>query len=276
VSEDPRALKLYIDGSSYKNPGGAGGFACVAEYPEGSDRPDEIVFEEGYAETNISRMELSACIRAMEYVAEQSRALGVTRVQVITDSLYVYGNYKRPTTWRHDKWCNRYGKPIENADLWKRFLTVQGRLKVRWEIIWRKGKKTPILKMVDKAAKAAGKSPTKVDRGFRAGKVARSKVLGGSSSLYPAHGQEVTVRVYRTGLIRKIHHKIHFDAFDDVQRTFTEKYTAYAQADVASELHRGHCYRVRFNTDVRNPSILEILEEVPSDTCKPEDTAVEL
>jgi hypothetical protein len=34
MSEDPHALKLYIDGNAYDNPGGAGGFACVAEFPE--------------------------------------------------------------------------------------------------------------------------------------------------------------------------------------------------------------------------------------------------
>jgi len=40
-------------------------------------------------------MELSACIRAFEYVAEQADVLRVQRVIIVTDSLYVYENYNR-------------------------------------------------------------------------------------------------------------------------------------------------------------------------------------
>jgi ribonuclease HI len=62
-------------------------------------------------------MELHACIRALEWVAEQGRGLGVQRVQIITDSLYVHKNHRNPTTWRRQPWCNHLGKPIENPDL---------------------------------------------------------------------------------------------------------------------------------------------------------------
>jgi hypothetical protein len=75
-------------------------------------------------------------------------------------------------------------RPIENSDLWKRFLSARQNARVRTELIWKKGKKSPTLKLVDRAAKNAGKSPQSFDRGFKGGKVARSKVTGGSSSLY--------------------------------------------------------------------------------------------
>jgi hypothetical protein len=68
-------------------------------------------------------------------------------------------------------------------------------------ITWRKGKKTPILRLVDQTAKNASKNPTKPDRGFRGGNVARSRVQGGSASLYPARGQEEIIRIYRSKLI---------------------------------------------------------------------------
>ena len=67
MSEDPHALKLYIDGNCYNNPGGAGAIACVAEFPESWRRDDEIIFNEGFHETTNNRMELSACIRAFKY-----------------------------------------------------------------------------------------------------------------------------------------------------------------------------------------------------------------
>jgi ribonuclease HI len=117
MSDDPHALKLYIDGNCYQNPGGAGAIACVAHFPEDWNRPDEIIFNEGFHETTNNRMELSACIRALEYVADKGKALGVERVLIVTDSKYVHDNHKRPVTWRSNKWMNHAGVPIENPDL---------------------------------------------------------------------------------------------------------------------------------------------------------------
>jgi ribonuclease HI len=132
LQEDPHALKLYVDGNSYKNPGGAGGYACIARYPDASGLPDEsLMFSVGYFESSINRMELAACIHAFEWIAEQGRALGVQRAQLFTDSKYVYDHHKRPETWRKQRWCNRDGRPIENADLWKRFITVSSKVSVR-------------------------------------------------------------------------------------------------------------------------------------------------
>jgi ribonuclease HI len=258
VSHDPHALKLYVDGNSYKNPGGAGGFACVAEYPEAWNRESEIVIQEGFHQTTINRMELLACIRALEYVADKGSALEVERVMIITDSKYVDNSHRMAHIWRHNDWKTAAGRPVENPDLWKKFLSVRGRVKTRTDIIWRKGKKTPLLKSVDRAAKEAGKSPSKDDRGFRTGKIARSKVLGGSSSLFPAKGQEVTIRVYRSAMIRKTGHKVYFDLFDDVSETFKEKFTAYVSGDYITALHRGHSYRVQFNCDIQYPQIVLI------------------
>lgn len=92
MSEDPHALKLYIDGNAYNNPGGCGGFACFAEYPESWNRPDEEVFRNGFHETTNNRMELQACICALEYIRNQGNAIGVQRVQIVTDSRYVCDN----------------------------------------------------------------------------------------------------------------------------------------------------------------------------------------
>ena len=58
MTHDPYALKLYIDGSALKNPGGSGGFACVAEFPESWSQPDDVIFQKGFHETTNNRMEL--------------------------------------------------------------------------------------------------------------------------------------------------------------------------------------------------------------------------
>jgi ribonuclease HI len=249
-------------GSAYDNPGGSGGIACFAEFPESWNRPDEEIFTVGFHESTNNRMELQACLRALEYVRDVVSTLGVDRVQIVTDSLYVFNSQRMPLTWRRNGWKTNAGRPVENSDLWKRFLTLRPACKVRTDIIWRKGKKSQILKSVDRAAKNAGKAPTKPDRGFRQGKVGRSKITGGASSLYPAKGQDGVIRIYRSALLRKTEHKAYFDVFDEGNQIFVEKCTAYPSAAIAEELHRGHSYRVRFNSDLKHPQIVEILEEI--------------
>jgi ribonuclease HI len=269
MSIDPHALKLYIDGNAYNNPGGSGGIACRAEYPESWNRPDEEIFTVGFHESTNNRMELQACLRALEYVRDEVRSTDTNRVQIITDSLYVFNNQRMPVTWRRNGWKTNAGRPVENADLWKRMLTLRPLCKVRTDIIWQKGKKSPILKSVDKAAKAAGKSPTKHDRGFRAGKIGRSKLTDGSSTLFAAKGQQQVIRVYKSSLIQKTGHKIHFDVFDEVSGQFREKCRAYVDASLIDELHRGHTYRVVFNSEPLNPMVISILEEVKESLLKP-------
>ncbi len=262
MSGDPHALKLYIDGSAYNNPGGSGGIACFAEFPEAWERPDEEVFSVGFYETTNNRMELQGCIRALEYVKAKGSAIGVQRVQIVTDSLYVHDNQRMPAAWRKNGWKTSNGRPVENPDLWKKFLSVRSGCSVRIDIIWQKGKKSTILKSVDRVAKQVAKVPSKCDRGFRGGKIGRSKVKGGSSSLYPAKGQEAVIRIYRTSLIRKTGHKVIFNVFDEIRGEYEEKYKAYVGDDMINELHRGHCYRVLFDTDSECPTILSILDEV--------------
>jgi ribonuclease HI len=38
MQPDPHALKLYVDGSALKNPGGPGGIAGIAEFPDRMNR----------------------------------------------------------------------------------------------------------------------------------------------------------------------------------------------------------------------------------------------
>ena len=188
--------------------------------------------------------------------------LGVQRVLIVTDSLYIINNFKRAATWRANSWCNASGRPLENSDLWKRFLSAQAKVKVRTDIVWKIGKSSSTLKMVDRAAKDAGKSPQSVDRGFRGGKVGRSKVVGGSASLYVARGRDETIRIYRSALIGRTGHKITFDLYDEPSASFSQKCFAYTVAHLASQLHRQHCYRVSFCNDPKHRIILSILEEV--------------
>lgn len=80
--------------------------------------------------------------------------------------------------------------------------------------------------------------------------------------MYLAQGQFAVIRVYRSALIRKTGHKITFEVVSAETGTYVLKCFAYADASVAAQLHRQHCYRVRFNGDPKSPLIEELLAEV--------------
>ncbi len=262
MSLDPRALKIYIDGSALKNPGGSGGLAAWLEFPLDWNRSDQQLFQEGFHETTNNRMELLACIRAFEYVRKHGQNLGVQRVQIVTDSKYVHDCFFLADRWRKNGWRNSDGKPIENRDLWRKLLSARSRVTLRTELKWMLGKKSAILKSVDKAAKVASSQPWNIDRGFKGGKVARSKAgVRWPASLFHAQGQQLVIRIYRTRLVGS-DHKIYFDVVVEQSGEIVDKASAFTSAEVAVDLHRQHVYRVLFNADPKFPIIERIIEEL--------------
>jgi ribonuclease HI len=263
MSQDPHALKIYIDGSAVKNPGGAGGVAAWLEFPMDWNRPDELLFQEGFQETTNNRMELLACVRAFEYVRRHGHYLRVQRIIIVTDSKYVHDCFFLAETWRKNEWRNRDSKPIENRDLWKTLLSVRVKVKVRTEVKRMLGKTSPILKAVDKSAKTAAAQPWSLDRGFKPGRIARSKAqMRGAAATFVAKGQEVIIRVYRARLVGSSH-KIYFDVFSEKSGEFADKACAFTPAEIALDLHTHHVYRVLFNDNPKHPIIEKTIEEFP-------------
>jgi ribonuclease HI len=269
MSFDSHALKLYVDGSCLRNPGGPSGFAIWVEYPVEWNRPDEFLEQVGFHESTNNRMELSACIWAHDWVRDNCMNMGINRVQIVTDSRYVHDYWHRVGYWRARGWGNANGRPIENADLWKRLLSIRARLRIRTDIEWTLGKKAPILRAVDKSAKSAARQPTKRDRGYSAGKVGRSlNQVSGAATLFRAAGQLVIIRIYHATVIPRSlgDNKIKFQLFSEARHGFFEKFMAYAQPAVACCLHRHHTYRVQFNEDPKYPIITAIIEEITDET----------
>lgn len=259
---DSNALKIYVDGSSYKNPGGPGGMAVIVEYPDNFNRPNEEIFKIGFIKTTNNRMELYACIKALDFVRKNIKSLKVCRVLIITDSLYVFDNRNRIYEWRKNNWKNQAGKPIENIDLWKEFLSLMQKTGVPTEFVWKKGKSSEILKEVDKCAKVAAKLSSKIDFGFREGKVGRSKIARAGSSLFSAEGQEAIIRIYHKVSVGKKESKIYFELFLADIKEYTSKYHCYTSVDKSAMLHRGHNYKVVFNNNSDYPTIDEIMGEI--------------
>jgi ribonuclease HI len=265
VSFDLRALKIYIDGSCRRNPGGSGGFAARIEYPLDWNRPDELLEYCGYFRTNSNRMELRACLFAHEWILQQGDELGVQHVQVVTDSKYVYENYNRSIGWSRNAWCNFHERPVDNSDLWKDLLRTRRKLgfPLRVEVKLIAGKSTPITKAVDRAAKTASTLPSRVDRGFQSGKIGRSRSNSGKAArMFPAGGEELVIRVYQTSSVRRDVQKIKFQTFSEEKQDFFDKYMAYAQPVIGNALHRQNVYRVRMNDVPLYPRIEEIVEKL--------------
>lgn len=264
MSFDPHALKIFIDGSCFNNPGGHGGFAAWVEYPVDWDRPNEQLEEIGFHESTNQRMELRACIWAHEWVRRNVQPRRLSRVQIVTDSQYVHEFWRYAERWRRNGWRLSSGRPAENADLWKEFLSISNKMPVRVYIEWTRGKKSDITKAVDKAAKRAAKHPSRTDRGFIGGKVGRTRgKVSGVAALFPATGQEAAIRIYHTMAYKRRNgeNKIKFQLFSEAKKDFIEKFMAYASPEIGSLLHRQRVYRVRFNDNREYPIIAEVLQE---------------
>jgi ribonuclease HI len=260
---DPRAIHIYTDGACYGNPGGNSGCAAIVQYPEHLDREDEQILDFSCSESSNNRMELLACIRALKWVRLNSPWPDVSWVQIITDSQYVKDNIPRVQGWRKNGWRNRHGEPVENSNLWKEFLSAYKSVGTVLHFEWTPGKKTPVLKQIDKAAKAAAKrGGTDIDRGYRPGSVARS-LFAGAATRFAACGQVAVIRPYRKTPIKKTEEKVRFDVFSEDTSSYTASCYALATPALAGELHRQHGYRVRFNDDPNYPQIIEMIEEVP-------------
>src|SRR6516162_8786528 len=101
MQPDPHALQVSVDGSCLAHQGRRSGYAGIVEWPDGAIQ--EIIFS-GYEESTINRMELAACLAALEWVIDKRPR--VHRVQIFSDSQYVIDSIPRTPYWQRDRWRN--------------------------------------------------------------------------------------------------------------------------------------------------------------------------
>ncbi|MBN2814542.1 MAG: ribonuclease HI [Bacteroidales bacterium] len=119
----PHNITLYTDGAASGNPG-PGGFGVVL-----LSGPHRKEIAQGYRHTTNNRMELLAVITGLEALKTEG-----CNVTVYTDSRYVADAIEKGWLFAWEK-KNFAGK--KNPDLWKRFLQVYRKHKVKF--IWVKG-----------------------------------------------------------------------------------------------------------------------------------------
>lgn len=259
----PYALLIYTDGSALKNPGKEVGLGGIAEFPEHMNREPEKIFSISYDSGTNQTMELRACIKALEYIRAHAVAFDLNHAVIITDSQYVYDNQGRAEIWKKNNWRTASGGPVANYKIWNEFIIARSKVGIRTEIKWRKGKKSQILNDVDRLAKlAAAGSDRRTDFSYNRGKIGRRvSSFSKSCSIYPANDQSELVRVYGKKDVStpgKSECKVKFETYSEEVSDFHDGYFAFSPN--ANELHRGHCYRMKFNADVRYPIIISAIE----------------
>ncbi|MFL9824704.1 ribonuclease HI [Rhodoplanes sp. SY1] len=104
----------YSDGSCLGNPG-PGGWAVIITSPDGSTR----TLSGGEPNTTNNKMELMAAIMALEALADDAPAV------LFLDSEYVVKGVREwRRQWERRGWRNAAGKPVANADLWRRLFAL--------------------------------------------------------------------------------------------------------------------------------------------------------
>jgi ribonuclease HI len=89
-------------------------------------------------------MELMASVEALKWVCDSVPWSDVTRVLVVTDSLYVADNVMRAQGWKKMGWRNAHGEWKFNSDLWDKLLKLRAktaRLGLRVDFVWQKGRR---------------------------------------------------------------------------------------------------------------------------------------
>lgn len=121
-------ITIYTDGAARGNPGPGGWGALVAN----DKRVVEIGGEEAHTTNN--RMELTACIRAIELASENFQP--DSPVTIYTDSEYVM---KGITTWilgwQKNGWKTAGKKAVLNKDLWQNLLLVTEEKEIEWKYV---------------------------------------------------------------------------------------------------------------------------------------------
>ena len=119
-------IEIFTDGACRGNPG-KGGWGVMIR----SNGLEESLYGGNISTTN-NIMELTAAIKALEYIPENSN------VVLTTDSKYVMqGITEWIKNWKVRDWKTASKKPVLNKELWKRLDSLTNLHSIEWK--WVKG-----------------------------------------------------------------------------------------------------------------------------------------
>ena len=150
ISSNVMNIKIYTDGACVGNPG-PGGWAAVILM---ENKKKEIYGGEKLTTNN--RMELTAAIKALEYLTnEEEKQLSLKEIEIYTDSTYLKdGITVWINKWIKNNWKTADKKNVKNIDLWKKLKELTQSNSINWN--WIKGHSDhPMNDLVDELAKKA-------------------------------------------------------------------------------------------------------------------------
>ena len=147
-------VNIYTDGACKGNPG-KGGYGIIMEWV---GKPYVKEFSRGFRKTTNNRMELLAVIVALEQLKKDG-----LEIDIYSDSKYVVDAVSKGWVFG---WQKKGFQGKKNPDLWRRFLKVYSKHKVRFH--WIKGhNEHPQNERCDElAVNAASSEILYVDEGF--------------------------------------------------------------------------------------------------------------
>lgn len=115
-------IEVYTDGSCLGNPG-TGGWAFQI-FNEGT-----IINHFGYQlDTTNNQMELTAAIKALEFLQKESEII------LFTDSTYVRnGITSWIANWKKNNWKNSQRKDVKNKILWEKLDVLNSQKNITWK-----------------------------------------------------------------------------------------------------------------------------------------------
>jgi ribonuclease HI len=126
VATSQARIIIHCDGACSGNQSSKnlGGWGAVLKY---NDRLKEICG--GERNTSNQRMELTACIRALETIKS-----GDIPIDIYSDSAYLVNcmRDKWYVNWQKNGWKNAKKQPVENQDLWKQLLAALAKHSIRF------------------------------------------------------------------------------------------------------------------------------------------------
>ena len=123
----PGTIIVYTDGGCRGNPG-PGGYGAVIINGE-----NRVELAQGFCMTTNNRMELMACIAALEALKTPADVI------LHSDSRYVVNGISKGWAhrWRANNWMRTKKEAAENADLWAQLLDLCDKHRVRF--VWVRG-----------------------------------------------------------------------------------------------------------------------------------------
>ena len=269
---DEKAINVFTDGSAFQVPGQKngprrGGIGIVVVTVNSETYEDEVEKHPmgGYLNVTNNMMELKAAIEGLKIALDHPKLDKVDKIIIVSDSMYVTNNYEAALhQWSQNQWMNQHDKPVDNAELWSELVKLINKAKKRVKFQWVRSHSasTPYNAMADELAKQSanevlGRRYLNKSGGVRR-KTSKERTIPGSVRL---SGQKLKIRIVEAQWknLSKVH-KYRYQVLSEESPDFDRLDIAHSRKDL--NLKEGHHYQVVFNSDQKNPQIIEVIEEL--------------